>query len=57
MEPWAHDHIHEKPREKHRLARVIIGVTLVWSYALIVTAGAARGAKKAMKRAKQRAVG
>jgi|LWDU01.1.fsa_nt_gi hypothetical protein len=57
MEPWIHDHIHEKPEEKHRLARALVGAALIWSCVLVTTVGAARGVKKAMKRVKRQAVG
>jgi hypothetical protein len=57
MEPWIHDHIHEKPEEKHRLVRGIVGIALIWSCVLVTTVGTARGVKKAMKRVKRRAVG
>ena len=57
MEPWTHDHIHDIPKEKHLLARALVGVALVWSSVLVVTVGTARGVKEAMKRVKHRVVG
>ena len=57
MEPWTRDHIHEKPKEKHRLARGLVAIALVWSCVLVVAVGTASSAKKTMKRVKRRVVG
>ena len=56
MEPWTYDHIHEKPKQKHRLARAIICVALAWGCVLVGTVGAAQSAKSTMKRVKKRLV-
>jgi len=55
-EPWEHNHIHEPPEERHRLARAIVGVGLLWGAFLVTTVGAAQGVKRAMKRVKRRVV-
>ena len=54
MEPWTYDHIHEKPEQKHRLARGIICVALAWGCVLVGTVSAAQSIKGAMKRVKTR---
>jgi hypothetical protein len=57
MEPWTYDHIHEKPEERHRLARLIVGVALLWGCVLVAVVETGGITKRAIKRVKRRDTG
>ena len=54
-EPWCYNHIHEKPpKNPHRVARIIVGVSLVYVFALMGTVELCREAKDRAKSVKRR---
>ena len=57
MEPWCHDHIHEKPKDPHRVGRFIVGLSLVYVFALMGTVELLSATKARAKSVKQRLSG
>lgn len=58
MEPWGHDHIHEKADEDpHRFARYIVGASLIWVTVLMGTVAVCSEVKSRAKSVKQRLSG
>ena len=49
--------IHEKPEERHRLARLIVGVALLWGCVLVAVVETGGITKRAIKRVKRRDTG
>jgi len=53
-EPWIFDHIHEKPKDPHRVGRYVVGVALVYVFALMTVVYTVGSVKDKAKSVKQR---